>query len=262
MTTRPVRPRDAATVMLVRDAPGGVEVYMLRRAPSMPFAPGAYAFPGGRVDERDADRDVRWAGPAPGTWARTLGTDERKARALVCAAVRETFEESGVLLAGPSEDAVVDDTRGEDWEADRAALVDRTLSFAEMLGRRGLVLRTDLLNAWSQWITPAPEPRRFDTRFFAAELPAGQQARDVGGEADRRAWMPPGEAVRLWRRGEIAMLPPTVSTCMDLEAAGSVAAAMAAEREIAPIEPVLEEVGGRTRIVVPEGVVYPRGEVR
>ncbi|WP_017539491.1 MULTISPECIES: NUDIX hydrolase [Nocardiopsis] len=262
MTTRPVRPRDAATVMLVRDAPGGVEVYMLRRAPSMPFAPGAYAFPGGRVDERDADRDVRWAGPPPAAWARVLGTGEPQARALVCAAVRETFEESGVLLAGPSPDAVVQDTRGDDWEADRAALVDRTLPFAAMLDRRGLVLRSDLLTAWSQWITPAPEPRRYDTRFFAARIPDGQQARDVGGEADRRAWMAAGEAVRRWRDGEIAMLPPTVSTCMDLQACGSVAAVMAAEREIAPIEPVLEEVDGEPRIVVPDGVVYPRGDVR
>src|SRR5262249_56575259 len=105
------------------------------------------------------------------------------ARALVCAAVRETFEESGVLLAGPSPDSVVADTTGEDWEADRQALLDRSLSLAEMLGRRDLIVRSDLLRPWSPWITPAVQPRRFDARFFAAALPEGQRTRDVGGGA-------------------------------------------------------------------------------
>ncbi|GAA1111955.1 NUDIX hydrolase [Nocardiopsis composta] len=260
MTREPVRPRDAATVMLVREGSGpggGIEVYMLRRAPSMPFAPGAYAFPGGRVDERDADRDVGWAGPPPEEWARILGTGVPTARALVCAAVRETFEESGVLLAGPSADRVVADTRDEAWEADRLALVDHSLSFADLLARRGLVLRTDLLRAWSQWITPAGEPRRYDTRFFTAVLPEGQQTRDVGGEADRVAWIRPAEAVRRWRAGELAMLPPTIATCMDLAECGSVAEATAGHRSIFPIEPVLREIDGEQRIVVPDGAVYP-----
>ncbi len=88
---------------------------------------------------------VAWAGPSPSEWATRLGVDEAIARALVCAAVRETFEESGVLLAGPSADSVVADTTGEDWEADRVALETRALSFTDFLDRRGLVLRTDLL---------------------------------------------------------------------------------------------------------------------
>ena len=140
----PVTPRDAATVMLLRPAPTsttaagagrGFEVYMLRRKPTMAFAPGAYVFPGGSVDLRDADEEVAWAGPDVAQWGELLATAPQLARALVCAAVRETFEESGVLLAGPTVDSVVADTTGEDWEADRQALLDRSLSLAELPGQ-------------------------------------------------------------------------------------------------------------------------------
>ncbi|MFC4564016.1 NUDIX hydrolase [Nocardiopsis mangrovi] len=259
-----VEPRHAATVVLLREcvtppgaAAGGIEVYLLRRARTMAFAPGAYAFPGGGVDRRDADRGVRWAGPSPRDWAAVLGAAEPLARSLVCAAVRETFEESGVLLAGGSAAEVVADTRGDDWEADRRALIDRSLSFAAFLDRRGLVLRTDLLKAWSHWITPLGEPRRFDTRFFAAVLPAGQQTRDVGGEADRVVWMRPADVVDGWRDGSLPMLPPTATTCRELAEFGSPGSAMAAERRIAPILPELRRVGGRTRVVVPGDAGLP-----
>ena len=96
-------PKGAATVVLLRDQAGGPpEVYLLRRHLGMAFAAGMYAFPGGTVDVRDSDREVAWAGPTPAEWGRRLSCDEATARALVCAAVRETFEESGVLLAGAS----------------------------------------------------------------------------------------------------------------------------------------------------------------
>ena len=85
------------------------------------------------------------------------------ARALVCAAVRETFEESGVLLAGPHDDEVVADTTGDDWEADRVALESRDLALTDFLTRRGLVLRTDLLGVWAAWLTPVFEPKRYRT---------------------------------------------------------------------------------------------------
>ena len=124
--------------MLLRPTDGygdRLQVYLLRRHLGMAFAAGMYAFPGGTVDPRDSDRAVAWAGPSPADWAQRLECDEAGARALVCAAVRETFEESGVLLAGATPDAVVDDTTGDDWERDRAALVDRSLGFADFLTR-------------------------------------------------------------------------------------------------------------------------------
>jgi len=169
----------------------------------MPFAPGMYAFPGGTVDPRDTGADLHLAGPGPAEWAARLGQPEAVATAVVCAAVREVFEESGVLLAGATESTVVGDVSGDDWEAQRAALVARELGFAELMRDRDLVVRGDLLAPWSRWITPEFEPRRYDTHFFLARLPEGQVTRNVGGEADEVAWLRPAD-----RRG-LPMLPPT-----------------------------------------------------
>ncbi|WP_406147844.1 NUDIX hydrolase [Streptomyces sp. NBC_01012] len=238
-----VTPRRAATVMLLRDeAPGpgttGLAVHMLRRRTSMAFAGGAYAYPGGGVDPRDDDHLVRWAGPSLDTWAGRLGVGTvAEAQAVVCAAVRETYEEAGVLLAGPTADTVVSDTTGADWEADREALVARELSFADFLDRRGLVLRSDLLAAWARWITPAFEPRRYDTWFFVAALPEGQRTRNASTEADRAVWIRPGDAADGYDRGELLMMPPTVATLRALRPYGTAAEALkgADAQELAPV---------------------------
>ena len=216
----PAEPRNAATVVLLRpstsSSDGGPEVYLMRRQVSMEFAGGMCVFPGGGVDPRDADGTVGWAGPAPADWARRLATDEETARALVCAAVRETFEESGVLLAGVSPDSVVEDTTGDDWEADRVALESRELSMTEFLFRRGLVLRTDLLGVWGGWLTPVFEPRRYRTWFFVALLPAGQRTRDVSSESSSVTWLPALAAPDQVDAGELLMLPPTYLTCLEV----------------------------------------------
>ncbi|WP_066949671.1 NUDIX hydrolase [Streptomyces lushanensis] len=265
-------PRRAATVMLLRDgpatpggpdAPGGPGgpatpdgsdrttgsgrtagpgapgpfVHMLRRRASMAFAAGAYAYPGGGVDPRDNDRLIGWAGPGRDVWARRLGVDAASAQAIVCAAVRETYEEAGVLLAGESAASVVSDTTGDDWEADRAALVDRELSFADFLDRRGLVLRSDLLGAWTRWITPEFEPRRYDTWFFVAALPTGQRTRNASTEADRTVWIRPAEATAAYDDGELLMMPPTVSTLRQLQPYRTAAEALAGSegRDMTPV---------------------------
>ena len=238
-------PRHAATVVLLRDAPAGPEVYLLRRAGTMAFAAGMHVFPGGSVDPRDGERSTAWTGPPPAQWAGWLGCDEPLARALVCAAVRETFEESGVLLAGPDAGSVVADTTGEGMERDRLALLDRTLSMAEMLDRRDLVLRSDLLRAWAHWITPEFEPKRFDTRFFVAAVPTGQRPRDVSGEADDTVWLPVTEAVARHDAGRLAMLPPTIVALREISAYGSVAEVLAAPREIRTVLPRLARDGDR-----------------
>ncbi len=237
----PVTPRDAATVVLLRDGPRGVQAYLLRRHRGMAFAGGRYAFPGGGVDGRDEDAQIGWIGPPAEQWARRLSCDEPLARALVCAAVRETFEEAGVLLAGPSPDTVVADTTGDDWEQERHALVDRDLGFAEFLQQRGLLLRTDLLAAWAHWITPEFEPARFDTRFFVAVLPQGQRTRDVSGEADAVAWMRPADAVAAVDDASIRMLPPTYATMREMATLRTPGEAleMAAARDIRPIRPAV-----------------------
>ncbi|MEU1181222.1 NUDIX hydrolase [Streptomyces sp. NPDC005820] len=236
-TLTPVTPRRAATVMLLKDGPAGTFVHMLRRRASMAFAGGAYAYPGGGVDPRDDDRLVRWAGPTRAWWARRLGVDEAVAQAIVCAAVRETYEEAGVLLAGPDPDTLVGDTTGADWEADRAAVAARELSFAEFLDRRGLVLRSDLLGAWTRWITPEFESRRYDTWFFVAALPEGQRTRNASTEADRTVWIRPGEAADSYDKGELTMMPPTIATLRQLTPYATAAEALAAApgRDLTPV---------------------------
>jgi len=230
---------------------------MLRRARSMAFAPGASAFPGGSVDPRDAEDEVAWAGPNAADWAGLLDAPPALARALVCAAVRETFEESGVLLAGPAAGTLVADTSGPDWEADRTALLDRSLSLAQLLARRGLVLRSDLLRPWARWITPATEARRYDTRFFAAALPPGQRTRDVGGEAEQVAWTRPAAAIRAARARELFLLPPTAACLAGLADYPDVTAALGAEHSMRPVIPAVVQVDGTFWLTVPEDVGYP-----
>ena len=246
----PVQPHDAATTVLLRNQPlpparaagqvvGGLEVYLLRRHTDMAFAAGMYAFPGGRVDDRDRQVAPPWAGPSPEEWARRLGCDEVTARALVCAAVRETFEEAGVLLAGPTPQAVVPDTTGEEWESERRGLVERRISLTELLHSRRLVLRSDLLRAWAHWITPTFEPRRYDTRFFVALLPEGQRTRDVSTESDQACWLTPAAAVAAADAGDMAMLPPTYVTLTELTGftRAEEALAAAAGRELTAVLP-------------------------
>jgi 8-oxo-dGTP pyrophosphatase MutT (NUDIX family) len=239
----PAEPRDAATVVLLRPGatgssagkPAGPEVYLLRRQTSMAFAGGMCVFPGGGVDPRDFDDELidrgLWAGPSPAEWARRLGCDEPRARALVCAAVRETYEESGVLLAGADAGSVVADTTGEDWEADRVALESREVSLTDFLEKRSLVLRTDLLGAWSGWLTPVFEPRRYRTWFFVARLPEGQVTRDVSTESSSVTWTGALDAVAQVERGEILMLPPTWLTCLEVGQHADPDAVLAEARE-------------------------------
>ncbi|MFE6744761.1 NUDIX hydrolase [Kitasatospora purpeofusca] len=233
--TPPV-PRQSATVVLLRDTgtDAGPEAYLLRRRTSMAFAAGMYAYPGGGVDPRDAEAELGWAGPGPQEWAERLGVDARTAQAVVCAAVRETFEEAGVLLAGPDADSVAEP---RDWTVERAALEAHELSFADFLRDHGLLLRSDLLAGWARWITPAFEERRYDTWFFVAALPTGQRAAREVGEADRVAWLTPAEAVRGYEEGRFGMLPPTVTVLRELEPVRSAAEALgvAAARSLEPV---------------------------
>ena len=250
-------PRHAATIAILRAAPGGPEVYLLRRVRGMAFAGGMHVFPGGSVDEADATShalDEAWAGPSPAEWAELLHCPEPLARAFVCAAVRETFEESGVLLAGPSGDELLADVSTAEWEAERVALEAREQSLSELLERRGLVLRTDLLRPLAHWITPEVEPKRFDTRFFLAELPAGQVCRAVGGEADQRVWVRPADAVAQ----ELRMMPPTVAVLQDLARFDDIAAALAADRVLTPVLPKLVvDDAGEAALLLPGQPGYP-----
>jgi 8-oxo-dGTP pyrophosphatase MutT (NUDIX family) len=237
----PAVPRLASTVLLLRAGPRAsgasstvIEVFLQRRAATMAFAPSMYAFPGGTVDPRDTEGSIAWTGPTPDRWAARLGLDEPDARAVVCAAVREVFEECGVLLAGPDAATVVGDVSGDEWEAARVALLGRELSLVDLLAERGLALRSDLLAPWARWLTPEFEPRRYDTYFFLARLPALQRTRDVGGEADHAVWLNPRDAASL------PVLPPTAHTLVRLARHNDIDAAIAASERCdvtAPVRP-------------------------
>lgn len=243
--------------MLVRDGASGPEIFLQRRVGAMAFAAGMTVFPGGGVDPSDGTADIEWAGPEPAWWAERFATTEPRAKALVCAAVRETFEECGVLLAGPTADTVVSDTTG--YREARGKLERRELSLAGFLAAEKLVLRADLLRPWANWITPVVEPRRYDTRFFVAVLPDGQLADGATSEAAEVQWRTPAEALARWRAGTDILLPPTWSQLDALGEFGSTADIFAAEPAIEPIMPILAEATGQRLLTFPDSARYFAG---
>jgi len=270
----PVAARHAATVIVLRDTAHGPEGFLRRRVHTMAFAAGMHVFPGGSVDDDDfkvpltglsaADRDaldVRFSA------ADGLGA------ALLAAAARETFEECGVLLAVPDDPAVdvVLATGFDRWGERRQSLIDRDRTFSQVLVGDGLGIDSSAIRPWSHWVTPEVEPRRFDTRFFVAALPAHQAAHDLGGEADSVGWMTPAQALVRHERGELAMLLPTVATLESLTSYATSAEVLADadSRTIRPLMPapigdghewhILDE---RTREIVEQLDISPLLEHR
>ena len=224
---RPVR--SAATVLLLRQGASGVEVFLQVRASSMAFAAGAAVFPGGSVDATDAQGTASWG--LPDDASSPLGATGPEAGALYSAAIRETFEECGVLLALPAERALAQESgRGPDGArglvelaADRAALSAHEASLAQVLSRRGLTPALSSLSCVDRWITPEGEPRRYDTRFFAAALPEGQEADGLTSESSHSFWSSPEQALNRFADGDLFLMPPTWAQLERLSRAGSVA---------------------------------------
>jgi 8-oxo-dGTP pyrophosphatase MutT (NUDIX family) len=233
----PLPTRPAATVMLVRDTTDGIAVFLMRRHAAMQFAAGVMVFPGGGVDDRDRSADIAWTGPEPAWWAERFGVEPDLAEALVCAAARETFEETGVLFAGPADEpqGIVGDASV--YRESRAALADRTLSFADFLRRENLVLRADLLRPWANWVTPEAErTRRYDTYFFVGALPEGQRADGENTESDRAGWSTPQDAIDDFAAGRSFLLPPTWSQ-LDSLLGHTVRDVLTVQRPIVPVQP-------------------------
>ena len=233
----PVRP--AATVMLVRDTADGISVFLMRRHRAMEFAAGMMVFPGGGVDDRDRNTEIAWYGPEPAWWADRFGIQHDLAEALVCAAARETFEESGVLFAGPADDpdGIVADT--SIYREARAALADQSLSFGDFLQSENLVLRADLLRPWANGVTPEEErTRRYDTYFFVGALPEGQRADGENTESDQAAWTSPEAAIEDFASGRSFLLPPTW-TQLDSLAGRNVREVLSLERQVVTVQPSL-----------------------
>ncbi len=260
-------PRRASTVMLVRDASGasvapdasagssdaagGPEVFMLRRVSEMEFAPSMHVFPGGGVDDRDGEGDLPWSGPSPLEWGERLGCSPTEAQLYVAAAVRELFEECGVLLASPSASGPLAWVGDAEWRQVRADLVSRAVSLREVLVDRGLVLRSDLIAAKAHWLTPEFEPRRYDTWFFAAVMPPSQTADGDTTEADLAEWVRPADLLREYAAGSALMLPPTV-ICVEQVREAVSASDFVAHADLTPLvmPEVVDAPGGAAMEVV------------
>jgi 8-oxo-dGTP pyrophosphatase MutT (NUDIX family) len=258
----PVRP--AATVMLLRDGDDGVEVFMLQRTLSAAFARGQYVFPGGKVDGDDhADEFEPFCdGLDDGAASARMGLDHGGLAWLV-AAIRECFEEAGVLLARPSDGA--DIVRFDDPEVEgrfnsaRHEVHDGTRSLVEVCEAEGLVLLTDRIHLVDHWITPVGERRRFDTRFFVAAAPEAQEPLHDDKETIASLWVRPVDALAMWKAGELQMFPPTVASLRFLEPFDSAAAAVEASEAVGVPQPILPRIllDGEGRIV---GVRMPHEE--
>ncbi len=189
----PTKPRFASSVVLLKDGPTGVQTYMGYRRGVSPL--GIVAFPGGSIEPVDDDA-VDWLGPTPTMWAKSMGlTDEVLARRHVVAAIRETFEETGILLAGADASSLVEGVQGQDWMKAREAIASQEKSFPEMLAKRGLALRTDLLKPLVNWISPDFAHRRFNTRYFAAAAPVNQEPSILSSKGVWGRWVSAAELV-------------------------------------------------------------------
>jgi 8-oxo-dGTP pyrophosphatase MutT (NUDIX family) len=252
----PVVPVPAASLVFLRDRPeGGVEILLIQRHHRSRFAPGDFVFPGGKVEveDRPADAEAWSTGPDEATAASILGLLEPGAAlGYWIGAVREAFEEVGILLAYAADGrpAVVDDARLREHR--RACQRDHR-AFWELLRSEQLRLATDQLVYFAHWITPEERPMRFDTRFFVAPMPAGQQAEADEHEIVAVRWHTPAEALQARARGEISLRLPTMRNLGVFDGAVSTAEVLGrlAGLRVASIRPRMISEQGAPRTLLP-----------
>jgi 8-oxo-dGTP pyrophosphatase MutT (NUDIX family) len=252
MTISPVRP--ASTVVLMRDAPA-LEVFLVRRHHAMAFMAGAHVFPGGRVDDADrlADPDAICSGVSTAV-ANLPDTPPAEAVALHVAAIRELFEEAGVLLATERTGAMVSAGDGR-FDESRRRLLAGDIAIADVARAERLTLALDGLMPFARWVTPDAEPRRFDTRFFVAIAPADQRASHDNGETVDGTWTTPADALADAARGHIALPPPTWTTLRHLSRARSASDAWswARAQSVVRVQPRLILRNDGTRLIALPG---------
>jgi 8-oxo-dGTP pyrophosphatase MutT (NUDIX family) len=251
--------RPAATIMLLRDGPEGVEVFMVVRHHAIDFASGALVFPGGRVEEADHDL-AAWAENCPNPDGL-----ETEALAFRVAAIRETFEECGVLLARPrGSDQLIDAAtlkRLEDQH--RAALNAGSIGFDVVLESEGLLPATDLLVHFAHWITPSHQPKRYDTHFFLAEAPAEHLAVHDGGEAVDSIWITPARALADTEAGRFKLVFATAKNLEKLGRSATTRQAMDTARAstVVTVQPKGSKLEGTRRLLrIPEEAGYGGSE--
>ncbi|MEM9067959.1 MAG: NUDIX hydrolase [Myxococcota bacterium] len=247
MAPTPPTPKDAATVIVLRDA-GAMQVFLVKRHSKTGFMAGAYVFPGGKLDDADfdprlGDRSTRDAA----TCANALGEqDEARSLALFFAAIRETFEECGVLLAS-----------GDLNDETRTGLQEGRVLFADAAAEAGLSFELAIVPQ-ARWITPVVEKRRYDTRFFLAQVPPDQIAAHDQRETTAGEWMTPIEALTRQDRGEILLPPPTQRTLEWLRDQGTIEAAFANAPSPPPVvQPVAQQDEGTLILALPGDPLHP-----
>lgn len=253
--------REAATVVLVRDGDEGLEVFMLERNMRSDFVGGAYVFPGGGVDaaDRSADLGAVCRGRTDAEASALLGIDAG-GLAFWVAAIRECFEEAGVLLAYDDSGSIIDldgDGDGDPdpyWAEHRKAVDDGDRRLVEVCESEDLALAVDSMHYFARWITPAGSPRRYDTRFFVAAAPEAQTPLHDDNEVVDNAWLRPADAIDRALAGELTLLPPTIASLRAMDAfdtAAEVLDAAAAIAEVPTILPRIAAVGETTNLLLP-----------
>lgn len=236
MNTEAQTPVDAATIVLLRDGKDGLETYMTVRASTMAFQPNALVFPGGKVSSGDL----------------ALLRGDPLGRFKI-AAIRETFEEVGVLLAKRDDQPLIaqEVTALFAW---RNKLAEHSTHIEKVAASSGISLDVDALHLIARWVTPRAMPKRFDTYFFLAEMPENQLPEPDGNEVVSAHWFTPRQALAAGARGECLLLPPTFWTLKDLEIYSSADEAIAAmgRESVDPIEPIVARKDGKIIIQVPD----------
>jgi 8-oxo-dGTP pyrophosphatase MutT (NUDIX family) len=238
---------------------------MVRRHAMSDFAPDVYVFPGGMVEDSDCAEDMAGLcagiGPESALPVITDAPSPARALGLFVAGIRETFEETGILLAREPTGEFVS-CRGERaarFASRREAARDGLISFRDILTAEGLRLATDSLRYFAHWITPEVSPIRYDTRFFLAPAPPGQEALHDDLEVTGHVWTAPGEALAACESGTFPMLPPTVINLMALAGFSSAEDALNSStgQEVAAILPRLSLEDGKLRLLLPDDPEYP-----
>jgi 8-oxo-dGTP pyrophosphatase MutT (NUDIX family) len=251
-----MEPQPAATVLLTRDGPDGLEVLLLERRPDSGFVPGAFVFPGGALDPGDADADLaaRCDGPDDARASRELGLPSG-GFAYRVAAAREAFEEAGILLANV-DDAPCPPSVVAELQDERTRVDEGDLSLRALLDAHDLTLTTSALRPFAHWITPEGAPRRYDTRFFVAEAPVGQPASACQREVVSACWLTPTEALVRFEAGELPLILPTercLRAIARLETAGALMAAIDADLTHDDGPRHVRDRGGRRLMLDPVG---------
>jgi 8-oxo-dGTP pyrophosphatase MutT (NUDIX family) len=225
----------AATILIVRDGASGLEVFMVKRHHQIDFVAGALVFPGGKVTTADSHDQLH-------DYTDGIDAIDAALHGLMAAAIREAFEESGILFARPKgQTELVSGTRLGELASYRQRLETQEISLLEMLQREGLRLAFDRLVHFAHWITPKNMPKRFDTHFFVAEAPAGQIGTHDGRESVDSVWITPHDAIEDRKRWNVIF--PTKLNLMKLAKSQNVAAALKAARDSRPltVTPWVEE---------------------